>query len=395
MGFAFIAPAAMLAAQVIVSFTSIVAPVLAPLAAADLGVDPELVGFHVALVYGVCALSSLLSGGFIRRFGPLRIVQASLVLAAAAAAIFALGTVAAALAGAVALGLCYGPMTPSSSQILQRTTPPRRINLVFSIKQTGVPGGTFLAGLVLPSLAGLIGWQAALAGLAALACAFALALQPLRAHLDDERDPARPAFRLGHIGAMVRELLRDARLRRITIVAVCYTGMQQALAGFLVVYLTTRIGLPLVAAGALLAASQGAGAVGRIAWGLLADRLGRPQLVMGGLGLAMTACALAAGAFTADWPVAAIALVCVAFGGTATAWNGVYLAQVARFAPAGRAGEFTGVSNFFGFAGVMIVPALFSAILATTGSYAIGFAAIAAATGIGALAILREPAGAR
>lgn len=379
----------MLAAQIVISFASIVGPVLAPLAAADLGVDPELVGFHVALVYGVCAASSLLSGGFIRRFGPLRVVQSSLALGGLAMAIFALGSIPAVLLGAVVLGCCYGPMTPSSSQILQRTTPAERINIVFSIKQTGVPGGTFLAGLVLPGLAGLIGWRAALLGLAVVAVAFAIALQPLRRDLDTERDPQRPVLRFAQLGALLAQTLRTPELRRLTLISICYAGMQQALAGFLVVYLTTRIGLPLVVAGALLAASQGAGALGRLVWGAVADRVGRPQRVLALLGLGMTGSALLAGAFAPGWPVAAIAAVCILFGATATGWNGVYLAQVARLAPPGQAGELTGASNFFGFAGVMVMPAVFSAILATTGSYAAAFATIAAATGLCALALLR------
>ena len=70
MGFSLVPPAAMLAAQIILSFTSIVAAVLAPLAAPDLGVDPELIGLYAAVVSGSSAVSSLLSGAFIRRKPP-------------------------------------------------------------------------------------------------------------------------------------------------------------------------------------------------------------------------------------------------------------------------------------------------------------------------------------
>ena len=37
--------------------------------------------------------------------------------------------------------------------MLARTADPRRLGLVFSIKQTGVPAGTALAGLIVPPLA--------------------------------------------------------------------------------------------------------------------------------------------------------------------------------------------------------------------------------------------------
>ena len=46
------------------------------------------------------------------------------------------------------------------------------------------------------------------------------------------------------------------------------------------------------------------------------------------------------------------------FGATAIGWNGVQLAEVARLAPPGTAGEVTGATGFVTFAGVVIGPPL-------------------------------------
>src|SRR5207344_1115132 len=70
--------------------------------------------------------------------------------------------------GAVFIGLGYGPITPASSQMLSRTTDPRHYSLVFSIKQTGVPLGGVIAGLMVPPLVALGGGAAALGGTALL-----------------------------------------------------------------------------------------------------------------------------------------------------------------------------------------------------------------------------------
>ena len=70
--------------------------------------------------------------------------------------------------------------------------------------------------------------------------------------------------------------------------------------------------------------------------------------------------AVAAGAMaisSPDWPRAAMIVLCAAFGGTAIGWNGVYLAEVAREAPAGKTVEATGGALFFTFFGVLITPA--------------------------------------
>ncbi len=54
---------------------------------------------------------------------------------------------------AVALGLGYGLVSPPVSQLLARFTPPARRNLVFSLKQTGVPLSGILAAVITPSVA--------------------------------------------------------------------------------------------------------------------------------------------------------------------------------------------------------------------------------------------------
>ena len=54
--------------------------------------------------------------------------------------------------GALIIGLGYGPITPASSAILNEVTPNRiRALIFFSIKQSGVPIGGAIAGILVPS----------------------------------------------------------------------------------------------------------------------------------------------------------------------------------------------------------------------------------------------------
>lgn len=371
---------ATLAVQVLVSFAGLSGAVLAPLAAADFGVPPFYVGIYVSLIYGVAAIAGLASGGFIARFGPFRTSQTCLVLSAAALACAAIGHPLAIIVAALIMGMGYGPSTPASSTLLAQGTPPNWMNLVFSIKQTGVPLGNMLAGAVLPSLALAAGWRVAALASAAACLLMAIAVQPLRAGFDTARDPNRRFFARGLLSGPLKLVFRTPSLRRMAIISFTYSGMQVSLSAFLVTYLNHDLGMPLVLAGMVLSVAQAAGVGGRVLWGIVADRLVQPNYVLGGLGLAMTVAALLAGAFTAHWPLAAILAVAALFGGTAVGWNGVYLAQIARLSPPGRAGEVTGGTSFLTFGGVMVAPTVFSAILSATGSYAIGFATIAALT---------------
>ena len=67
-----------------------------------------------------------------------------------------------------------------------------------------------------------------------------------------------------------------------------------------------------------------------------------------------------------------LALV-IAFGASATGWNGVYLAAVARRAPAGMAGTATGGALSITYLGVVLVPAAFGFVSDVAGSFSAAY----------------------
>jgi MFS family permease len=380
--------AAMFATQVLVAVAGLAAPVLAPIAAPEFGVAAYLVGLFVSLMYAAAATVGLLSGALIARWGPVRVSQLCLALSATGLALAAIGGVGGLVAAALLLGTAYGPTTPASSHLLPRVTPPSRLNLVFSLKQTSVPLGNALAGAVLPGAALAFGWRVAVLG-AGLACLVtALLLQPLRRGLDTDTRPVSILAALRRPFAPLLVVFATPPLRLLALTSFAYAGMQTSIGTFLVTYLVDQVALSPVSAGIVLSFAQAAGVGGRVLWGAAADRLGQPALLLGGIGLAMTVAALATGLFTPDWPYAAIVLTVVVFGGTAIAWNGVHLAQLARLAPTGRAAEVTGGTFFITFGGVTTVPLAFSLILGMTGSYTTAYAAVAALTLASGLAFL-------
>jgi len=277
--------------------------------------------------------------------------------------------------GALVMGLGYGPVTPSSSAILADRTPERIRSFIFSLKQTGVPIGGALAGAVVPALIVAFGWRTS-ALLVGLACvALAAAIQPYRAAVDLAQHfdrPKRPASLLEPL----RLVLAHPRLREMAFASCTYSGMQACLSTFLVVYLTQRIGFSVPVAGAVLATAMTAGIFGRISWGVVADNWVKPRALLGILGVTMSAGAALTATFTGTWPLAAIFVVSFVFGATVIGWNGVYLSEVARIAPPGRAGAATGASLAMTYAGVVVAPTVFWLIVSTSGSYAIAFAAI-------------------
>jgi hypothetical protein len=78
------------------------------------------------------------------------------------------------------------------------------------------------------------------------------------------------------------------------------------------------------------------------------------------------------------------------FGVTASGWNGVFLAEVARLAPEGRVGEATGAVLMFGFAGLVLGPVAMAGIAAVS-SLSVAYALLGLTTLIGTLVLIGRP----
>ncbi len=328
------------------------APVLAPAAAPLLGVAPATVGYFVTAAYLGSMIGTVTAGGWVARFGPIRVSQAGMLLCGCGLAVAASGSGAAVLAGAVLIGLGYGPATPASSVILARAAPPGMLALTFSIKQTGVPLGTAIAGALVPVLVLALGWQGAALAIGIVCACVGVAVAPLRRDYDRERNPVAPVS-LRSAFAPVLLVLRDRRIAQLSFISLVYGGIQITFVAYLVAFLTESFALSLVLAGLVMSASQLASVAGRIVWGVVADRALSRRTTLGLLGVGMGLAALAALTATPAWPLWAMFAFATALGATAVGWNGVFLAELTRLAPSGRIGDVTGGSAFFTFLGVV------------------------------------------
>lgn len=379
---------ATIAAQVLVAMALFTPAVLAPVASGDIGVSASAVGAFTALVYLVSTVSAPVGGGFVGQRGAMRVIQFCLVSSGVGLAICGLVHPVAVLAGAVVIGFGYGPVTPASSALLIERTPDRVRNLIMSIRQTGVPIGGALAGIVGPWLALAAGWRVAVLAIGIVSIALAVVLQPLRRDFDRPSDRA-PGPRPGLI-ELARMVFSHTELRRVTIASFGYGGMQLCFASYLVVYLAGPGGLTVVSAGAALSAGMVAGIVGRIAWGMVADYTGRARAVLAALGMLTASCSAAMMFVGPDWPYGAVLLLSVVFGASAVGWNGVYIAEIARVAPRGQVASATGASLSITYLGAVVGPFIFWLIVAASDSYAAAFGSAALVTFAAALLLLRR-----
>jgi hypothetical protein len=92
---------------------------------------------------------------------------------------------------------------------------------------------------------------------------------------------------------------------------------------------------------------------------------------------------------SAHWPYAGVIALAAVFGASAIGWNGVFVAEVARIAPAGDIAQATGATLGMTYFGVVVGPFLYWAIVTATASYAIAFAAIGVCALVAGLACFR------
>ena len=335
---------------------AIIAPsVAAPALLRGLDAGTAVVGVYIAIVYFAAMLASLWGAALVRRWGPIRTSQVALACGATGLWLVAVPQPVAACCGAVLLGFGYGPITPASSEMLARTTPSTRLALVFSIKQTGVPLGGVIAGVIVPLVLTHGDARGSMVVTAAFCVAGIALAETLRAALDAFRDPHAPLPAPSRLLAPLRFVWSHDILRRLALCSFVFSAVQVSVSSYVVSFLHDDLGWTIVAAGGASSIAQTAAVGGRVAWGHLSDRWrGGPRWTLFGLATGMTVLGLAMPLLTARVDHVAVIAWLALYGCTAIGWNGVYLGTVARVVPRDQAAMATGGSLFFTFFGVVV-----------------------------------------
>jgi predicted MFS family arabinose efflux permease len=207
----------------------------------------------------------------------------------------------------------------------------------------------------------------------------------VRARWDDDRKPD-AAIRANPIAGLVA-LWRYPVLRWLAIASLALSFVQLCLGTFLVTMLVQEAGYSLVAAGVMLSIVQASGVAGRIVWGWVADRTGDSLGLLQKIAAMTAACCVAIAFVGPEWPQALLTIFFVIFGAAAVGWNGLFLAEVARCSPRGMVSVATSAAMTWNFAGILLGPAIFAAVVSASGSYAAAYAMLALVA-LGGLSLL-------
>ena len=396
-----IATVAMLLQQAFSYVCQIALPILADRIAEDFGISRAWLGLYLFIQNITAIIAAMGCGGFIIRLGAWRVSQICLTLMGTSLLVIASGQLWMYPVGAVLLG-AGAISTPASSHILARYCPRHLAPVIFSVKQTGVPVGSLIGGLLIPALLG-VGFYIATIGesvyLDAYGAAFvaalivysmAILLQPFRAFFDSDRDPSvRPSF--SGVLETMKIVLSTPRLRDLAFAAFAFGGLQSVYAGFFILYLVDGLEYSEIDAGMIFAIASFTAVIARIAWGWLGSTLVSPRVVMGSIGFLGFVAAVLMGNFDFGWSSGLITAVAILYNISGLSWHGVLLAETARLAPPDKVGGVTGGVLAFTSVAMMTYPAVYGAMLAITDSYGLGFFFAAIPSFVAGFVFFRPP----
>lgn len=334
-------------------------------------------------VFTIGIPASFWGGGLIARMGSLRIASLCAVAIGISMALAAFGTTAALLAAGLCLGLAFGPETPASAALLARLVTTECRAFVFSVRQTGNQIGAVCGSLVLPAVAVSLGPAWCYAAVGACALIAILLYEWLRPAYAGKATPP-PELDLRGRLALVTS---DRRIATLALASMPFSAMQVSLNTVFVTLGTRELGLNHIEAGMALACAQAGGLIGRLGWGFVAMRLNASRAVLVVIGLGMAFCAALLGLDGASLGRTGQFAIAALFGLTASGWNGVFVAEIARLAPQDRVGETTGAVLTASYAGLLAAPAVVS-ILDGAASLGAAFFALAGLALCGTLALM-------
>lgn len=133
---------------------------IAPNLATATGLAERDFGLAVTFIFMGTAISSAMTGTYMRWFGSVGAQALAVVWMAGTVLIVYVGTWEATMFAAFLFGLGYGPLSPISMTIVTERTPPQNRGLFLSIRQSSQPLAGVILGRALPPLMLAYGWQA-------------------------------------------------------------------------------------------------------------------------------------------------------------------------------------------------------------------------------------------
>jgi ACS family hexuronate transporter-like MFS transporter len=370
----------LLAAQVLVAFVGRSLAPLGVLIGEDLSLTKAQIGMLPAALFLGQSIVAIPAGFLADRIGSKKLL---LILSTCLGASFMLMTMTSIFSVVLVMvalgGLGYGAMHPTSNRGIIYWFAAKKRGTAMGIKQTGVTLGSALAAFLLLPLAGEWGWRPVLFG----ACLILIVTgflayafyrdPPFQKEVVSANDPNR-------FLSLIMKMFKHKPLVLISLSAVGLSGSQMILTTYLVLFAYERLGISLFLSGILLVISEVSGSFGRVAWGVISDRLfnGKRLVILMIISLLTAVTSLTVATLAPGTPFWLMVPITIVFGFCISGYNGLWMNAATELVPREQSGIASGFSLMVGSWGVIFGPPLFGFIVDSTGTFAYGWLFLAA-----------------
>jgi MFS family permease len=348
----FLLSAVMALTTMVVSTVGVLAPFIVRslrLTSTQFGLVPSGVYVAAALTSGAIGAASDRVGSRVGTVATLVGVAIGFALVASAPSFLIL------LLAAGLSGCTLAAANPVTNRVVVERYGADRRGAIVGWKQAGVPAGSFITGLIMPTLALSVGWRQAVA----LAAVVPLLCVPLSVRLLD-----RSVSMAAATGAAPRRLPRTVWV--LSAFAFLMGGGGSFVNSFLALF-AVHAGFSRPLAGTVVALTGAAGLGARVWWANAGQRWPTPHLLAAIAAIAMIGVALLA---TAEWlGPAGVWMGAALLGVSSVAWVALGMLSLVQLVPQPVLGRSSGVVQRGFYVGLLVTPPLFGLIVDRTGGY--------------------------
>jgi ACS family hexuronate transporter-like MFS transporter len=352
-------------------------PPLLPFIKKEMGLNYTQVGLFTSSYFFGIALTATFGGWMADSLGIRRMVVSGTFLMAIFMILAGwMPTFLGMISFLILAGICYSTVTPSTNKATMYWFHERSRATAMGIKQTGINGGGFLASFIIPPIALHFDWRYgfSFAGLLVLIggmtmLIFYREIEPFPHH----------QMALHEWKKQIRKVVSNRNVLLLGFDGFFRVGVQNAFLTYLILYLQKILQLPVITASLFFGLAHACGAMGRITWGFVSDRVygGERKKVYLSIALISGIALLVLGILPPAVPVWVVTLVVAILGFTTVGHQGVGLSFIAEVAGKELAGTASGFNQSFYFFGVVVMAPLFGFMVDVFETYTVAWMSLA------------------
>jgi ACS family hexuronate transporter-like MFS transporter len=352
-------------------------PPLLPFIKKELGLNYTEVGVFTSSFYLGTALSATFVGWAVDCLGIKRmVILGSSIMGASMLIAGWMPSFGLVMLFLVFSGIAYSTISPSTNKATMYWFHERLRATAMGIKQTGINGGGFLAAFIIPPLALSFSWRIALSVGSVLVVLGGIIMFIFYREVDPQTQCQRA---MSEWKAQIKQIVSNRNILVLGLEGFFRIGVQNAFLAYLILYLQKVIQASVVTAGLFFALTHASAAAGRIAWGLVSDRIfgGQRKKVYVVIAWIAGLLLILLGSLTPDTPIWVVALIVALLGFTAVGHQGVGLSFVAEAAGKEFTGTASGFNQTFYFSGIVLMAPLFGLMVDAFGTYSYAWTVLA------------------